>query len=81
MSIQEIKEQLHLLVNDSENSELLERIVKILKREDGGRHTLDDLTPKQRERLEKSVAQSMYPEQCIPHSIVKEEAAKWGKSK
>ncbi len=81
MSIQEIKEQLHLLVDDSENSELLERIIKIMKMEDSGRHTLDGLTLKQRERLEKSVEQSMYPEQCIPHSLVKEEAAKWGKSK
>lgn len=81
MSIQEIKARLHQIIDDSEDPKLLEQLIRVLKAEQLEKQTLDSLTPKQRERIEKSIAQAMYPEQCIPHSIVKEEAAKWGKQK
>jgi len=81
MSITEIKEKLHQIIDSSDDEQLLEQIIRVMQLEQGTKHTLDALTPKQRERIERSWEQSNYPEQCTPHSQVKEEAARWSEKK
>ena len=68
MSIQDIKAQLHQIIDSPKNEHLLERILALLEIEVSDKDFWDELTPAQKERLNKSLQQAKDPSKCIPHA-------------
>lgn len=79
MSIQEIKAQLHQIIDKAEDAKFLEQIIKVMEVELEGKHSTNTLSPEQKERLHQSWQESQDIDSCIPHDQIKNEAAKWGK--
>lgn len=76
MSIQEIKSQLHQIIDNPQNEPLLERILALVEIEIGDKDFWDELTPAQQARLNKSLEQAKDPSKCIPHAEAMEMFAK-----
>ena len=78
-----VKEELHQVIESIEDDKLLKHFLEILKSAKSSPDIdfWDELTPEEKERVEKSLELSKDPANWIPNNVVMEKAAKWGKSK
>lgn len=82
MSVLELKAIVHEKIVGIQTKKCLERVLKAIDDIQGEEEDWwDELTDEQRERLEKSIAESRDPANRISHKKVKKKMAKWLKSK
>ncbi len=79
MSITEIREKLHQII-DSSDEQLLERLLLVVEDEENEKDFWDELTPEQQARINKSWEQSNDPTKCIPHAEAMKRFDEWKKT-
>lgn len=80
MSITEIKERLHQIIDRSDDEQWLEQLLSVVEEEANGKDIWDELTPAQQARINKSWEQSNDPANCTPHAEVMQRFDQWKKT-
>ena len=79
MSITEIREKLHQIIDSSEE-QLLERLLLLVENDENEKDFWDELTPEQQESVDKALEQIKDPSKCTPHNEAMQKFQEWKKT-
>lgn len=80
MSIKEMKEQLHQIIENSDDEQLLEWLLLATETEEPNKDFWDELTPEQQQCVNIALEQSKDPSQCVPHDEAMKRFDEWKKT-
>ena len=79
MKLEQLKSELHQFIDNSEDSELLEKLKLAFQKANSKKDWWHDLTQAEREDIKQGLYEIEDEENLVDHSKVMEEARKWKK--